>query len=104
MERPEAWTPIERYNIEQHGPGPMLRVGVFQAAELIAGAAFIVAWGPRKGTTGPGFCVAPHMSMGQPFPYDSDTKDLPPDITALFMTVWRPSTRSAENSCGIRQG
>ena len=26
------------------------------------------------------------------------------DIKALFMTVWRPSTRSAENSCGIRQG
>ena len=23
---------------------------------------------------------------------------------ALFMTVWRPSTRSAEHSCGIRQG
>ena len=23
---------------------------------------------------------------------------------ALFMTVRRPSTRSAENSCGIRQG
>ena len=23
---------------------------------------------------------------------------------ALFMTVWWPSTRSAENSCGIRQG
>ena len=23
---------------------------------------------------------------------------------ALFMTVWRPSTRSAENGCGIRQG
>ena len=23
---------------------------------------------------------------------------------ALFMTVWRPSTRSAENSCGMRQG
>ena len=23
---------------------------------------------------------------------------------ALFMTVWRPSTRSAENRCGIRQG
>ena len=23
---------------------------------------------------------------------------------ALFMTVWRPSTRSAENSYGIRQG
>ncbi len=23
---------------------------------------------------------------------------------ALFMTVWRLSTRSAENSCGIRQG
>ena len=23
---------------------------------------------------------------------------------ALFMTVWRPSTRSAEKSCGIRQG
>ena len=22
---------------------------------------------------------------------------------ALFMTVWRLSTRSAENSCGIRQ-
>ena len=27
-----------------------------------------------------------------------------PDTKALFMTVWRPSTRSAENSCGIRQG
>ena len=27
-----------------------------------------------------------------------------PTITALFMTVWRPSTRSAEHSCGIRQG
>ena len=26
------------------------------------------------------------------------------DDKALFMTVWRPSTRSAENSCGIRQG
>ena len=25
-------------------------------------------------------------------------------LKALFMTVWRPSTRSAENSCGIRQG
>ena len=25
-------------------------------------------------------------------------------IKALFMTVWRPSTRSAEHSCGIRQG
>ncbi len=23
---------------------------------------------------------------------------------ALFMTVWRPRTRSAEHSCGIRQG
>ena len=23
---------------------------------------------------------------------------------ALFMTVWRPSTRSAEHRCGIRQG
>ena len=83
--RPEAWTPIERYNIEQHGPGPMLRVGVFQAAELIAGAAFIVAWGPRKGTTGPGFCVGPHTSMGLPFPYDSDTKALPPDIKAQHL-------------------
>ena len=26
------------------------------------------------------------------------------DLKALFMTVWRPSTRSAENSCGMRQG
>ena len=26
-----------------------------------------------------------------------------PDARALFMTVWRLSTRSAENSCGIRQ-
>ena len=26
------------------------------------------------------------------------------EARALFMTVWRPSTRSAENSCGIRQG
>ena len=28
----------------------------------------------------------------------------PPTTKALFMTVWRPSTRSAEHSCGIRQG
>ena len=27
-----------------------------------------------------------------------------PPSKALFMTVWRPSTRSAENSCGMRQG
>ena len=27
-----------------------------------------------------------------------------PRAKALFMTVWRPSTRSAEHSCGIRQG
>ena len=27
-----------------------------------------------------------------------------PAVKALFMTVWRPSTRSAEHSCGIRQG
>ena len=26
-----------------------------------------------------------------------------PHVRALFMTVWRLSTRSAENSCGIRQ-
>ena len=25
------------------------------------------------------------------------------NVRALFMTVWRLSTRSAENSCGIRQ-
>ena len=25
-------------------------------------------------------------------------------LSALFMTMWRPSTRSADNSCGIRQG
>ena len=29
---------------------------------------------------------------------------LKPAFRALFMTVWRLSTRSAENSCGIRQG
>ena len=27
-----------------------------------------------------------------------------PTLKRFFMTVWRPSTRSAENSCGIRQG
>ena len=32
----------------------------------------------------------------------SDDRDV--RVRALFMTVWRPSTRSAENSCGIRQG
>ena len=26
------------------------------------------------------------------------------EAKALFMTVWWPSTRSAEKSCGIRQG
>ena len=82
MERPEAWTPIERYNVEQYGRGALLRVGVFRSAELMAGAAFIIAWGPRKGTTGPGFCVAPHASMGLPFPYDCDTVALAPDIEA----------------------
>ena len=82
MDTPAAWTDIEHYNVERHGREAMLRVGVFQPAELMAGATFIVAWGPRKGTVGPGFCVAPHASMGQPFPYDSDTKALPSDITA----------------------
>ena len=82
MGRPEAWTPIERYGIEQHGPGPMLRVGVFHPSALIAGAEFIVAWRPMKGTTGPGFCVAPWAAMPMPFPYHCDTKALPPDLKA----------------------
>ena len=82
MERPEAWTDIETYNVKRHGRAAMLRVGVFQPADLLDGADFIVAWGPRQGVTGPGFCVAPHASMGQPFPYDSDTKALPSAIQA----------------------
>ena len=35
---------------------------------------------------------------------DTELPDRIEDLKALFMTVWRPSTRSAENSCGIRQG
>ena len=77
-----AWTRMERLNVEGCGQTAMHRVGVFQPAELMAGAAFIIAWRPRKGTTGPGFCLAPHASMGQPFPYQSDTKLLEQDIEA----------------------
>ena len=36
--------------------------------------------------------------------FDGDGRDEIVVVKALFMTVWRPSTRSAENSCGIRQG
>ena len=85
MGQPEAWTTIERYNVERHGRGPMLRVGVFQPAKLLAGAPFIVACRPKQGTTGPGFCVAPHRSMGHPFPYQWDTKSLPGDIGAQHL-------------------
>ena len=48
MERPEAWTPIERYNIEQHGPGPMRRVGVFQAAGAHCRSSIHRRMGPEK--------------------------------------------------------
>lgn len=36
----------------------------------------------RERQGGPGFCVAPHSSMGAPFPYQCDTKALAPDIEA----------------------
>ena len=48
--------------------------------------------------------------LRKPEPGKPSIKHLPVNISieptdkALFMTVWRPSTRSAENSCGIRQG
>ena len=80
--RPTAWTPIERYNVEQHGQQTMLRVGVFQPAEVMAGTNFIIAWGPRAGTGGPGVCVAPHRGLPKLFAYRMDTKALPPDIDA----------------------
>ena len=38
--------------------------------------------------------------LGGPLRVSSETLGAP---KALFMTVWRPSTRSAENSCGMRQ-
>ena len=45
--RPEAWTPIERLNVREHGRRAMDRVGVVSPAKLMAGAQFVVAWGPR---------------------------------------------------------
>ena len=57
--RPEAWTPIERLNVREHGRRAMDRVGVVEPAKLAAGAQFVVAWGPRGkiqsdyGDTGP---------------------------------------------------
>ena len=36
--------------------------------------------------------------------YEVDWPRGEPLAKALFMTVWRPSTRRAEKSCGIRQG
>ena len=66
MHRPEVWTGIERYNVEQCGRDAMLRVGVFRPADLIDGARLIVAWCPREGTTGPGFCVASSRQHGAP--------------------------------------
>ena len=77
-----ARTPIERLNITTYGQEKMSTVGLFRPADLLAGAQFIIAWGPRPGTTGPGFCVAPHATIGPPFPYDSDTKSLPSDLDA----------------------
>ena len=58
----------------------MLRVGVFKPEALLNGASLIVAWGPKKGTGGPGVCVAPLFSMGQPFPYELDPKSLHPNL------------------------
>ena len=85
MDRPEVWTPIERYNVEQCGRDVLPRVGVFRPDDLIAGASFILAWRPRDGITAPGFCLAPFMSLGQPFPYRSDTKELRPDPEPLAL-------------------
>ena len=82
MQRPEVWTRIERYNVEESGRDAMQRVGVFRPADLMAGDRFIVAWRPRNGITGPGFCRAPFASMGNPFLSRSDTEALPPDIEA----------------------
>ena len=70
----------------------MLRVGVFQSAELMAGAVFIVAWGPRKGTTGPGFCVAPLASMG-PRPWSGRT---------VFASPRRPSAGGVVSYSDLR--
>ena len=80
--RPTAWTPIEQYNVERYGQQTMLRVGIFQPAEVMAGTNFIIAWGPRAGTGGPGVCVALHRGLPKPFPYRSDTKALSPDLDA----------------------
>ena len=76
--RPLVWTPVEQLNVRQHGQRTMQRVGVFEPHEIMAGAAAIIAWGPR--TSGPGFCVAPWGSMERPFPYHCDTKALAEDM------------------------
>ena len=41
---------------------------------------------------------SPYVPLNTTYPYARLRS-----IKALFMTVWRSSTRSAENSCGIRQ-
>ena len=58
--RPEAWTPIERLNVREHGRRGMDRVGVVEPAKLNAGAQFVIAWGPRG--DGPGVCIARYGS------------------------------------------
>ena len=91
--RPTAWTPIEQRSVERHGQQTMLRVGVFQPAEVMAGTDFIIAWGPRTGTGGPGVCVAPHRKMPTPFPYCSDTKALSLDLDANHLFGLAPTWR-----------
>ena len=49
------------------------------------------------------FDVLAHEETQVPFAEGDDATETLL-FKALFMTVWRPSTRSAENSCGIRQG
>ena len=93
METPAVWTDIQRYNVDCYGWQALLRVGVFQPAEIMAGAPFIVAWGPLKGTVGPGFCLAPHATIPLPFPYDSDTVALSLDIK---LEISIPTSQYAE--------
>ena len=48
--------------------------------------------------------VLAHEETHVPFAEGDDATETLLFTKALFMTVWRPSPRSAENRCGIRQG
>ena len=85
-------------------PAQEFSPGYVDARPVLEAAAEAIGADNLKCVTISGHGYAGMVGQQRLHAYEVDWPRGEPLAKALFMTVWRPSTRRAEKSCGIRQG